>query len=152
MDERLGAKGKRYSLGLVLLLVLVVLAKLCGEDTPYGITDWAWHRYQALAVILQLKRKTMPCHNKHRRVLAGAVDVNQLRTIADEYLQQMASRGSSQLIAIDSKIMRDTIPAGESQGVHLLAAYLPRDGVVLMQVELIRRKTRLWPRRDSWLL
>jgi hypothetical protein len=29
-----------------------------------------------------------------------------------------------------------TIPSGQSQGVHLLAAYLPKQGVVLMQMEV----------------
>lgn len=141
LADRREAKGKRYSLALVLLLV--VLAKLSGEDTPYGIADWARHRCAALAAILQLERKTMPCHNTYRRVLSAAVDVNQLQDIVSQYLQQVVSCGTSVLIAIDGKTMRGTIPAGESQGVHLLAAYLPRDGVVLMQVEVGRKENEI---------
>jgi predicted transposase YbfD/YdcC len=32
--------------------------------------------------------------------------------------------------------MRGTIPKGETQGVHLLSAYLPEEGIVLRQVEV----------------
>jgi hypothetical protein len=43
---------------------------------------------------------------------------------------------ASQLVAIDGKTMRGTIPKGSTQGVHLLAAYLPEEGIVLKQVEV----------------
>ena len=33
------AKGKIYSLDTI--LILIVLAKLCGVDSPYAIADWA---------------------------------------------------------------------------------------------------------------
>ena len=33
------ARGMRYK--LVTVLVMMVVAKLCGEDTPSGIADWA---------------------------------------------------------------------------------------------------------------
>ena len=40
--ERLGdrrrRRGRRYTLAAVLLLI--VLAKMCGEDRPYGIAQW----------------------------------------------------------------------------------------------------------------
>ena len=38
-DER-KARGKRYRLSL--LLALIVLAKLAGEDKPTGIAQWLW--------------------------------------------------------------------------------------------------------------
>jgi predicted transposase YbfD/YdcC len=37
---------------------------------------------------------------------------------------------------LDGKTLRGTIPAGQSHGVHLLAAYLPEEGWVLMQMEV----------------
>lgn len=37
---------------------------------------------------------------------------------------------------IDGKTLRGTIPPGKRQGVHLLAAYLPQQGIVLFQVEV----------------
>ncbi len=35
-------KGLRYR--LVDMLVMMVIAKICGEGTPSGITDWVKHR------------------------------------------------------------------------------------------------------------
>jgi len=40
------------------------------------------------------------------------------------------------LLCLDGKTLRGTIPLGQSQGVHLLAAYLPQEGVVLGQVQV----------------
>jgi hypothetical protein len=40
------------------------------------------------------------------------------------------------LVVIDGKTMRGAIPNGESSGVHLLAAYLPEEGVVLAKVAI----------------
>jgi hypothetical protein len=45
------ARGKRYALATVLLLV--VLAKLAGEDRPSGIADWVKHRRAQLAAALE---------------------------------------------------------------------------------------------------
>lgn len=39
-------------------------------------------------------------------------------------------------LAIDGKTLRGTIPLGHTQGVHLLAAYLPAQGVALMHLEV----------------
>jgi predicted transposase YbfD/YdcC len=39
-------------------------------------------------------------------------------------------------MAMDGKVIRGTIRAGRSRGVHLLAAYLPKEGVVLAQVQV----------------
>ena len=47
----------------------------------------------------------------------------------------MPTRGSIQ-VWLDGKTLRGTIPAGQSQGVHLLAAYVPEQGVVLMQMQV----------------
>ena len=44
-------------------------------------------------------------------------------------------RGSIHL-AMDGKTLRGTIPLGETEGVHLLAAYLPQQGVVLAQMNV----------------
>ena len=40
------------------------------------------------------------------------------------------------LVVIDGKTLRGSMPAGRSRGVHLMAAYLPGEGVVLAQVEV----------------
>jgi predicted transposase YbfD/YdcC len=39
-------------------------------------------------------------------------------------------------LCIDGKTLRGTIPLGQAHGVHLLAAYLPQEGVVLGQIQV----------------
>ena len=45
------AKGKVYRLETG--LIIVILAKLCGEDRPLGIAQWAQH-LQDMNIILQI--------------------------------------------------------------------------------------------------
>ena len=69
-------RGKRYQ--LVHILVMMVLAKLCGEDTPSGIADWVQDRSEQMIAMLNLKRKTMPHHSTYRRVTEEVIDVEEL--------------------------------------------------------------------------
>ena len=39
-------------------------------------------------------------------------------------------------VTIDGKTLRGSIPAGQTRGVHLMAAYVPGEGVVMAQVEV----------------
>lgn len=129
-DQRC-ARGKRYRLAQI--CILAVLAKLSGEDHPLGIAQWAQLRQAVLGPILGLTKR-FPCHNTYRRVLGDGVRVAELDQHVSAFLQQQPKAGQSVLIAIDGKTLRGTIPAGASHGVHLLAAYLPAEGIVLMQV------------------
>src|ERR1700694_6181959 len=65
------ARGKRYS--LVTILMLMIIAKLCGQETPEAMADWAQQRVEALAEMLQLKRRTMPHATTLGRVVRQAI-------------------------------------------------------------------------------
>lgn len=125
------ARGQRYPLASV--LALIVLAKLAGEDRPCGIADWAAYRTPQLAAALGLKRARMPHHSTYRRIL-GQSDVTALEALVGSYLRRRPEVGQSVLINLDGKTLRGTIPAGCLHGTHLLAAYLPQQGVVLLEV------------------
>ena len=53
LRDRRQRRGKRYALPLMLLLI--VLAKLSGEDRPSGIADWVKHQRGLLAQALGLR-------------------------------------------------------------------------------------------------
>ena len=127
-------RGKVYPLGLV--LTLVVLAKLAGEDRPSGIAEWIHLRRDALVALFKCKHQRMPCLNSIRWILQEIVSAQELERALTRYLHETYGGQESQLVAIDGKTMRGTIPKGSHQGVHLLAAYLPAEGVVLKQVEV----------------
>lgn len=125
------ARGVRYS--LVTLLVLLILAKMAGEDGMKGMSEWVRLRGQKLAELLNLARVTMPHQTTYERVLAELDEV-EVEQILGKFFSQGQSTNTS--ISIDGKVLRGTIPIGERQGTHLLAAYQPETGLVLMQVEV----------------
>lgn len=132
LTDKRKARGKRYELALV--LVVIVLAKLSGEDTPYGIADWGRQHAVELCALLAVKRAGLPAHNTYRRVLCRVVDVAELQQVISQVLSQLPGVGWSVLIALDGKTLRGSLPVGQTKGIHLLAAYLPAEGIVLMQV------------------
>src|SRR5215472_14869300 len=61
-------QGKRYELALI--LCLLVLAKLAGQTSLSGATEWIRHRAAHLSAHFGLRRKTMPCQMTYCNVLA----------------------------------------------------------------------------------
>lgn len=131
-------RGVRYRIEII--LVLFVLAKLCGENKIYGIADWAQQQSEYLIGALGLKYKRLPHHSTYRRVLADEVEGDDLEGLMGEYLSQLPRHGQDTVIAIDGKTVRGTITAEDPLGLHLLAAYLPGEGIVLMQMVVEKDK------------
>jgi predicted transposase YbfD/YdcC len=131
-------RGIRYRLATV--LVLLILAKLCGQDKPYGIAEWVKNRSEFLVEALQLKRTCLPHHSTYRRILDTGLDGEELEQLISQFLTQRPQVGQSVVIAMDGKTLRGTITAGDPLGLHLLAAYLPGEGIVLMQMVVEKDK------------
>ena len=131
-DQR-DARGLRYR--LVSVLLLVVMAKLAGEDCLRGIAQWVALRKEVLADLLGLCKPLAPHHTTYSRILGHAVGVDDLGRVVNSFFAQRPGAGESVVISLDGKTVRGTIPAGASRGLHLLAAYLPDEGWVVMQVE-----------------
>ena len=106
-------------------MILVVLAKLSGEDQPAGIAEWVRLRTAPLREALAVSRPSLPCHNTYRRVLGAGVDVAELQAVVSQFLTPPADAGQSVMIAIDGKTLPGSIPSGQTRGLHLLAADLP---------------------------
>lgn len=132
LTDTRGAQGKIYPLARILTWVL--LARLCGENTPHGIFEWVRLRQEVLVRLFNCKHARTPCLNTYRTVLGEVVSQEELQQAFNRFLLAQYGGQQSVLVAIDGKTMRGTIPAGETSGVHLLAAYLPEEGVVLAQV------------------
>ena len=126
------ARGKRYRLET--MLTLIVLAKVCGEDKPSGIAEWAQHRLEWLCEVLNLERKTMPHRSSYERVLDG-VSWEELEQLVSQVLSGKRYFGKQVVVAIDGKVLRGTLNE-KQEGVYLLAAYLPGEGIVLMEVAI----------------
>ena len=116
--------------------VFVVLAKLAGEDRLTGISEWVWHRKEALAKALGLRRCQTPHRTTYSRIFGEMVDVEEFEEAMGGFFASVPADGQLVQVTIDGKALRGSIPAGQTQGVHLMAAYLPGEGVVLAQVEV----------------
>jgi predicted transposase YbfD/YdcC len=127
-------KGKRYALETILLAIF--LAKLCGEDKPSGIAEWVQLRGEWLANLLKLKRKEMPSHHTYRRILAGGVERKEFEALARSHHRRHGKAGYHVVLSLDGKAFRGTIDLDVSDGLCLLAAYLPGEGIALAQIAL----------------
>ena len=127
-------RGVRYPLADA--MTLTILAKLGGEDEPQGMADWLKYRAELLVSALALPRGSMPHRVTISRILGQAVDVSELEAVLQAYFDHQAQASQEVVVAIDGKVLRGSIEVGQNQGVHLLAAYLPEEGLVLMQVEV----------------
>lgn len=141
LHDKRDARGLRYA--LVTVLLLIVLAKLAGEDHLRGIAQWVKLRQEALAEALSLAKPQAPHATTYSRVLSGAVEVTELERVVNGFFASLPGAGESTVISLDGKTLRGTIPAGDTRGLHLLAAYLPDEGWVLAQVQVERKENEI---------
>lgn len=134
-------KGKRYT--LTSLLVMMVLAKLGGEDKPSGITDWVSGRAEQLKSMQILAREETPCHMTYRRLLQDVIDAQTFDELVQAYHRQRMQTEQEIVLTMDGKTLRGTIPAGEMRGVHLLTVYVPRQGLVLVQAQVDQKENEI---------
>ncbi len=141
LRDRRHARGLRYA--LVTILGYIVLAKLAGEDRVFGISQWVRYRQGALAEALHLEKPRAPCVNTYRTILGQVVEIEAFERVVREFFAAQPHAGQSIVIALDGKTLRGTISAGQTQGRHLLAAYLPAEGWVLFQVEVASKENEI---------
>jgi predicted transposase YbfD/YdcC len=141
LEDQRDARGLRYA--LVTVLVYVVLAKLAGEDHLRGIAQWVELRAERLAELLGLEKVQAPHHSTYSRILGHAVNIEEFEQVAGAFFAQQKGAGRSVVLTLDGKTVRGTIPAGASHGLHLLAAYLPDEGWVMLQVEVERQENEI---------
>ena len=139
-DQRF-ARGIRYSLPI--LLVLILLARLAGETTPYGISQWLKYRSSQLVSIFNLKSGRTPSTNTIRRTLSDTILVGELQQATIQFLHEAYGNRKGEQVVIDGKTMRGTIPKGQTKGVHLLSAFMPQEEIVLDQIEVETKENEL---------
>ncbi len=148
------AQGKRYELALI--LCLVVLAKLAGQKTLSGATEWIRHRSSALAQRFGLRREKMPCQMTSCHVLA-MVDAKHLDEILAAFfvrweaqsrcgeepsrLQTPQGHADHAHLAIDGKTLRAT--TGQAHPVHQLSCYEVATGIVLWHCDVQEKENEI---------
>ena len=132
------AQGKLYRLETVLMIV--VLAKLCGEDKPLGIAEWAKNRQEELVNLLGLNKSQMPHHNTYRRILAYTVYAEEVERLVGQYNQ---SGEHGEVYAMDGKAVRGMRKKDEEGNEYLLSVYDVEQAKVLSQVVVGRKENEI---------
>jgi predicted transposase YbfD/YdcC len=132
-------RGRRYEAAIVLTILLV--AKLAGEQTISGVAHWARLREGWLMSALGIER--LPCANTYSYVCAH-LDVVELNTVAREWLRQLApERSADELVhwAIDGKMLRGSHRRTPEavEGQEVLNVYAVESGY-LQHCEMIESK------------
>ena len=108
-----------------------------GNDLPATQRESLWLAVKNVKVnLLGLKRKRMPSHHTYRRTLAEIVDTKEFEALVREHHRQSGKTGYQVVVSMDGKIMRGTINTETSDGLCLLAVFLPGEGVTLAQITI----------------
>lgn len=132
------AKGKRYK--LITILMIILMAKLCGENTAMEIADWAKNRLEELVKLLCLERRAMPNHNTYRRILAYVIYQEEMERLVGEHNQQ-GEHG--EIYALDGKAIRGMRKKDDPVPEYVLSVYDVKQGKVMSQVEVGRKENEI---------
>ena len=132
------ARGKLYSLEM--LMMIIVMAKLCGYDRPVEIADWGKNHAEQIVKLMQLPRSNMPHHNTYRRILAYGVYLEEIERLVGEYNQD-GEHG--EVYAMDGKAVRGMRKKDETESEYLLSVYDVEQGKVMSQVEVGRKENEI---------
>jgi hypothetical protein len=132
------ARGKRYS--LVTLLMIVLLAKLSGADSPTAIAEWGSHRHEELKVLLRITPKRMPERSTYRRLLAYKMYEAEIERLVGEY-NQSGKRGK--ICALDGKALLGMLKREDGTSEYALSVYDVEAGKTVSQVEVGNKENEI---------
>lgn len=132
------ARGKRYSLTTVLMVVL--LAKLSGANSPTEIAEWGVYHQSEVEVLLQIKLKRMPERSTYRRILAYKVYETEVERLVGEYNQD-GERGT--VCALDGKALLGMSKREDGTPEYALSVYDVTAGKTLAQIEVGNKENEI---------
>lgn len=138
LEDKRKRRGRRYPLALVLLLV--VLAKLCGENEVRGIAEWVRLRKSWWREALDVTLTRFPHWTTYSRILSTAVDIEAFETLVGQFFQQCSA--NNEALALDGKTLRGTITPVQT-GVHLVSVYAVETGAVVRQVAVADKSNEI---------
>ena len=137
-DKR-NARGKIYRLETILMIV--ILAKLSGEDKPSGIAEWGKHHGCQIVELMQLKKSRMPSLNTYRRILADVACQEEVERMVGKYNQQ---GDHGEVYALDGKAIRGMRKKDDEEWrEYMLSVYDVKQRKVLSQVEVGRKENEI---------
>lgn len=132
------ARGKRYS--LVTLLMIILMAKLCGANTLMDIAEWGENHKEEIHKLLKIKRPDMPIHSTYRRIMAHKVYVEEIERMVGEYNEKGEP---GEVYAMDGKTIRGMRIKEETGTEYLLSVYDVEQGKTVSQVAVGRKENEI---------
>ena len=132
------ARGKRYSLTMVLMVVL--LAKLSGANSPTEMAEWGVYHQTEIEALLRIKLKRMPERSTYRRILAYKVYEKEVERLVGEYNQD-GERGT--VCALDGKALLGMSKREDGTPEYALSVYDVTEGKTMAQVEVGNKENEI---------
>jgi predicted transposase YbfD/YdcC len=120
--------------------MIILLAKLCGANTPSEIADWGTNHREEMIELLKWKRPRMPSDSTYRRVMAYKVYWEEVEQMVREY-NRCGKHGK--IYAMDGKALRGMCHKDETGMEYLLSVYDVEQGKTLVQVEVGRKENEI---------
>lgn len=132
ITDKRKARGKLYRLETILMII--VLAKLSGEDKPRGMAEWGKNHGGEIVKLMHLKKSRMPSVNTYRRILAEVVCQEELERMVGRY-NQAGQHGK--VYGLDGKAVRGMRKKDDEEWrEYMLSVYDIEQRKVLSQVEV----------------
>jgi len=132
------ARGKRYSLTTILMIVL--LAKMSGANSPTEIAEWGVYHQSEIEALLRIKLKRMPERSTYRRILAYKVYETEVERLVGEY-NQHGERGT--ICALDGKALLGMSKREDGTPEYALSVYDVTAGKTLAQIEVGNKENEI---------
>jgi hypothetical protein len=132
------AHGRRHPLEAI--LGLAVCAMLCGARSLYAISQWGRDQGINVSYALGFTRERTPCVSTLHQVFSR-LDRERFESVLGEWLQERGLK-LGEAVAIDGKSLRG-IHGERLPGVHLVAAYAHRTGIVVGQQAVQEKSNEL---------
>lgn len=138
ITDKRKARGKIYRLETI--MIIIILAKLSGEDKPSGIAEWGKHHGGEIKELMLLKKSQMPSLNTYRRMLADVACQEEVERMVGKYNQQ-GEHG--EVYGLDGKAVHGMRKKDEEGSEYLLSVYDVKQMKVLAQVEVGRKENEI---------
>jgi predicted transposase YbfD/YdcC len=131
-DPRIDNHNKLHNLHDI--LVITILATICGADNWVDINEFGEAKYDWLSTFLELPNG-IPSHDTFGRVFS-MLDPDQFESCFNDWIQSLSVDIASEVIAIDGKTLRGSGNRRKGQkALHIVSAWASNQELLLGQVK-----------------
>ena len=131
-DPRVDNHNRRHE--MIDIIVITILANICGADNWYEICEFAEAKYKFLKKFLKLP-SGIPSHDTFARVFS-LIDPKGFEKCFLSWIKSMQLDINKEIIAIDGKTLRGSRNNNSGlKPIHLVSAWASKAGVMLAQVK-----------------